>query len=230
MNLDAVHRVIEPRVMYFGTPVVLISTTNPDGSANLAPMSSAWWVGHSCMLGLDASSQTTLNLQRTGELVLNLPDPSLVSAVDRLALYTGTPTVPPHKLTKGYQFLADKFGQAGLSPVSSDEVMPPRVAECKIALEAQVAKVHEFGDPDSGMLAIEASILRTHVYPGILLHGSDRHIDPQQWDPLIMKFTHFYGGGTNVGPSRLAQGWQIPSVPPTDAVRSRPSEWDPAPQ
>jgi len=46
------HRTIEPTILYFGTPVALISTLNPDGSPNLAPMSSAWWLGWSCMLGL----------------------------------------------------------------------------------------------------------------------------------------------------------------------------------
>jgi flavin reductase (DIM6/NTAB) family NADH-FMN oxidoreductase RutF len=35
------HTSIEPGILYFGTPVVLISTINPDGTANLAPMSSA---------------------------------------------------------------------------------------------------------------------------------------------------------------------------------------------
>lgn len=50
---------IEPAILYAGTPVFLISTLNEDGSANLAPMSSAWWLGWSCMLGLDATSQTT---------------------------------------------------------------------------------------------------------------------------------------------------------------------------
>jgi flavin reductase (DIM6/NTAB) family NADH-FMN oxidoreductase RutF len=34
-------RVVEPRVLYFGTPVVLVSTSNEDGTANLSPMSSA---------------------------------------------------------------------------------------------------------------------------------------------------------------------------------------------
>lgn len=57
------HHTIEPAVHYWGTPVVLVSTCNADGSANLAPMSSAWWLGWSCMLGLDASSQTTENLR-----------------------------------------------------------------------------------------------------------------------------------------------------------------------
>ncbi len=32
----------EPAILYFGTPVVLVSTVSEDGSYNLAPMSSAW--------------------------------------------------------------------------------------------------------------------------------------------------------------------------------------------
>ena len=31
------HKTIEPTILYFGTPVALISTLNPDGSPNLAP-------------------------------------------------------------------------------------------------------------------------------------------------------------------------------------------------
>ena len=48
---------IEPAILYFGTPVVLIGSTNEDGSFNLAPMSSAWWVGWRCMLGLARNSK-----------------------------------------------------------------------------------------------------------------------------------------------------------------------------
>ncbi|QIZ34619.1 hypothetical protein [Saccharopolyspora sp. ASAGF58] len=36
------HVTIAPSILYFGTPVVLLSTENSDGTANLAPMSSAW--------------------------------------------------------------------------------------------------------------------------------------------------------------------------------------------
>jgi len=60
------HTVIDPAILYFGTPVVLVSSTNADGSSNLAPMSSAWWLGHSCMLGFGARSLTPQNIQRTG--------------------------------------------------------------------------------------------------------------------------------------------------------------------
>jgi flavin reductase (DIM6/NTAB) family NADH-FMN oxidoreductase RutF len=37
------HKTIEPSLPYFGTPVVVVSTLNEDGSANIAPMSSAWF-------------------------------------------------------------------------------------------------------------------------------------------------------------------------------------------
>ena len=62
-------QVIEPAILYFGTPVVLIGSTNEDGSPNLAPMSSAWWVGWRCMLGLASNSKSTENMIRTGECV-----------------------------------------------------------------------------------------------------------------------------------------------------------------
>ena len=44
--MQAPHIVSEPSILYFGTPVVLISSLNADGTANLAPMSSAsGWAG-----------------------------------------------------------------------------------------------------------------------------------------------------------------------------------------
>ncbi|HEX8243216.1 MAG TPA: flavin reductase family protein [Longimicrobium sp.] len=124
------HTVIDPAILYFGTPVVLVSSVNPDGSPNLAPMSSAWWLGKSCMLGFGARSHTPANILRTGECVLNLPSAAQVSAVDRLARTTGSDPVPPHKLAMGYRTERDKFAAAGLTPLTADLVDPPRVAEC----------------------------------------------------------------------------------------------------
>ena len=98
-----VHKTIEPTILYFGTPVALISTLNPDGSPNLAPMSSAWWLGWSCMLGLGQMGQTSDNLIRTRECVINLPSEDLVKRVDRLALTTGKNPVPERKRQWGYR-------------------------------------------------------------------------------------------------------------------------------
>jgi flavin reductase (DIM6/NTAB) family NADH-FMN oxidoreductase RutF len=120
------HTVIDPAILYFGTPVVLISTMNEDGSANLAPMSSAWWLGRSCMLGLGARSLTPAKILRTKECVLNLPSVHEVAAVNRLAKTTGSDPVPPYKQAMGYRHERDKFHIAGLTPVVSDCVSPPR--------------------------------------------------------------------------------------------------------
>src|ERR1700731_4644878 len=98
------HKTIEPTILYFGTPVAFISTRNPDGTANLAPMSSAWWLGQRNVLGLATASQTTRNLLRTGECVLNLPSSDMAAHVDRIARTTGTDPVPVGKLLRGYRF------------------------------------------------------------------------------------------------------------------------------
>src|ERR1700754_3478837 len=105
---------IEPAILYFGTPVVLIGTCNEDGSYNLSPMSSAWWLGWRCMLGLRTGSKTTENLIRTGGCVLNLPAAALVGAVDRLARATGSDPVPAGKKMRGYRHEKHKFELSGL--------------------------------------------------------------------------------------------------------------------
>ena len=126
------------KVLYFGTPVVLISTRNEDGTANLAPMSSAWWLGQSCMLGLGNRGQTTANLLREGECVLNLPSSAMVEAVDRIAMTTGRPMVPEGKAAQGYRYEPEKFVTAGLTEQASDLVLPPRATECPIQMECKV--------------------------------------------------------------------------------------------
>src|SRR3954468_17117652 len=109
------HATIDPAILYFGTPVVLVSSENPDGTPNLAPMSSAWWLGRSCMLGFGARSHTPANILRTGECVLNLPSVEQAAAVNRLAKTTGSDPVPPLKQAMGYRHERDKFGAAGLT-------------------------------------------------------------------------------------------------------------------
>jgi len=199
------------KVLYFGTPVVLISTLNPDGSANLAPMSSAWWLGQSAMLGLGDASQTSANLKRHGECVLNLPSSAMAAAVDRIALTTGRTEVIERKRVQGYRHVADKFALGGLTRQESELVAPPRVAECPIQLECRVSARHPFGSPGVGATGFEVSVLRTHVEKDLVIPGT-AYVDPLRWDPLIMKFTEFFGGGSNVHESRLAAGWQMPAL------------------
>src|ERR1700685_954697 len=129
---------IEPAILYLGTPVVLIGSTNEDGSPNLAPMSSAWFLGWRCMLGLARNSKTTGNLIRTRECVLNLPSANLVAAVDALARTTGSDPVPPGKIRRGYRHEKRKFDIRGLAATPGETVAAPRAAECPVQIEARV--------------------------------------------------------------------------------------------
>jgi flavin reductase (DIM6/NTAB) family NADH-FMN oxidoreductase RutF len=201
------HKTIDPTILYFGTPVAIVSTLNDDGSPNLAPMSSIWWLGWSCMLGLGQMGQTSENLIRTRECVINLPSVDLVSHVDRLAMTTGRNPVPEKKREWGYRHEPDKFGAAGLTPQSSDIVSAPRIAECPVQMEGIVQDVRPFGKNVSAN-AIEVHIVRLHVEESLLVPGSDParpHIDPLEWRPLIMSFCRFFGTGEEVHPSRLAE-------------------------
>jgi hypothetical protein len=119
------HIAIEPSILYLGTPVVLITTLNDDATPNIAPMSSAWWLGWNCMLGLGAKGHTAANLLRERECVLNLPSIHNIDAVNRLARTTGSDPVPPHKQTMGYTHIKDKFTQANLTSTPSDLVSRP---------------------------------------------------------------------------------------------------------
>lgn len=201
----AEHVVIDPSILYLGTPVLLISTTNSDGSANLAPISSSWFLGTVGVLGLGTRSHTVQNLRRTGEAVLNFPSVELVDAVDRLAATTGSDPLPAYKKEMGFELVKDKFARAGLTLQASELVAPPRVQEAQIQLEVRVLGIHDVGDPAEHSAAISVQVVRTHVAESIRKPGHRHHVNPDRWRPLIMNFLEFYGIGEQVHPSRLAE-------------------------
>jgi flavin reductase (DIM6/NTAB) family NADH-FMN oxidoreductase RutF len=140
--------------------------------------------------------------------VLNLPSVAQVDAVNRLARTTGSDPVPPHKVAMGYRTERDKFTVAGLTPAASDLVAPPRIVECPIQLEAVLEATHDFGhrpDKAPGALAFEVRIVRAHIEPSILMAGHENRIDPDLWRPLIMSFCQFYGLGSQLRSSILAE-------------------------
>jgi flavin reductase (DIM6/NTAB) family NADH-FMN oxidoreductase RutF len=216
------HVTSEPSILYFGTPVVLLSTLNEDRSLNVAPMSSAWWLGWNCMLGLGAKGHTAQNLLREKECVLNLPSVREVAAVDRLAKTTGSNPIPPHKVAMGYRHVKDKLATAHLTSEPSDLVQPDRVAECPIQLEAVLEAVRPFGTrPDKAptALAFEVRIVRAHIESSLLFEGEPNRIDPEKWRPLMMSFCRFYGLGEQVFGSTLAEIPESSYRPAANMVR-----------
>ncbi|WP_043626495.1 flavin reductase family protein [Nonomuraea candida] len=195
------HLVISPSILYFGTPVALLTTENEDSTVNLAPISSAWALGQVVVLGLMRSSQTAYNLSTRPDMVINLPAPEQWPAVERLAPLTGLDPVPDDK-RELYRHERAKFEAAGLSAEPSHLVRPPRVAGCPLQLEARARACR--ADATGRFLIVESHVLRVHAARGIVVPGTD-HIDPSAWSPLIFNFRHYHALGPELGHSFRSQ-------------------------
>jgi flavin reductase (DIM6/NTAB) family NADH-FMN oxidoreductase RutF len=195
------HHVIQPSILYFGTPVVLLTTENADGTFNLAPISSAWALGYHVVLGLGSDGQTARNLSERPDVVLNLASPELWKQVEALAPLTGADPVPEGKQAV-YRYEPDKFSAAGLTPQTSEVVRPPRVAESLLQLEARAVALTPGGQ--GGFLSVECEVLRVHADERIVVPGT-QYVDPEVWSPLIYNFRHYHGLGAALGHSFRAE-------------------------
>lgn len=109
-------KIIQPSILYYGTPVILLSTMNEDGSTNLSPLSSSWALGDSIVLGIGTEGKALENLERHAGCVINVPDSSLWRNVERLASYTGKRFVPEEKSGSALLTLRRNLKPADLRP------------------------------------------------------------------------------------------------------------------
>ncbi|MBS0294725.1 MAG: flavin reductase family protein [Proteobacteria bacterium] len=196
---------IAPPILYVGTPVVLISTLNPDGTANLAPNSSVFALGDRLTLGVGMGWRTFENLEREREAVLNFPDARLWPQVERLAGLTGQDHPPAH--APSFECVKDKFGRAGLTPIPSETVGPPRVDECPIQAEVEVLAIHPAA-PGEDVAYVETCWRRVHVHERLSVAGTQR-IHPARWDPLFYIFRHYAAADRRLGMTFRAEDREL---------------------
>lgn len=186
---------IRPSALYPGTPVVLMTTINPDGSTNISPLSSFWALGSRVVLGVGTDGQGGANLAAHGECVLNFPWSGQASQVEAIARATARFPVPENKRAMGYSHVSDKFSLAGFTPVSSTKVTVPAIAECPLQVEVRLLALHQpHGVVAQGFVIAEGEVHCVHAHTAIMLVGSE-HIDVQRWQPLIYVFRHYLGTG-----------------------------------
>lgn len=202
------HTTISPAILYWGTPVVLLTTENEDGTTNISPISSAFWLAHRCVIGVSSSSKCTENVLRTKQIILNLPSEDLVSNVNKLARTTGTNPPPPWKAANGYIHVKDKFALAGFTPQQSDLVRPARIFECPVQMETELVEVNDLmrdlPEKKSLVLKMELKILRVHIEEDLRLPGYANRVDANKLRPLFMAFQEYYGMTRRLEKSRLA--------------------------
>lgn len=203
------HSIISPSILYYGTPIVLITSENEEGPDNICAISSVFWLGHRCILGFASENKTPQNILRTGQCVVNLPDDSMARHINLLATTTGSKNVSASKLERNYRYVGDKWSVAGLSPQSSDLVRPARIKECPVQMECELAKGHtlmeDFPDLKGAVVAIELKVLRTHILDHLRMPEYPNRINPDCLRPIFMCFQEFYGfGDRKVAESTLA--------------------------
>jgi len=103
-------------------PVVLITTVNREGTPNAAVKTNFMTVGSMTGYAFHCSPQhhTYQNIMETREFVINVPTEDIISEILKAAIITMKPC--PAGL--------NEIERAGLTPIPSEKVRPPRVKEC----------------------------------------------------------------------------------------------------
>ncbi len=144
-------------------PICFASTISKNGQVNLSPFSYFNLMSHQppvCVFSplrrmRDGSTKHTLeNILEVDEVVINIVNYDLVQQ-QSLA-------------STEYAEGIDEFEKAGLTPLPSTYIKPPRVAESPIQLECKVQRVIPLSDlPGAGNLVI-AEVLAMHVQAHLL--------------------------------------------------------------
>lgn len=174
--------IINPKMLYYGFPVILLTTLNGDKTTNITPISSSWVLGNDVIIGISIESKAYENLIINKGLVLNIADSSLWFHVETISRYTGKKDIPIYKKNMGYRYAADKFSIGGLTPEKSMVVEPLRIKECKLQIECIVEKTNNRAD----YAIVELKVQTVHAKEEIILE--DEYIDPKRWDPLIYNY------------------------------------------
>jgi flavin reductase (DIM6/NTAB) family NADH-FMN oxidoreductase RutF len=177
----------EPRQIYklmtgviVPRPIALVSTIDATGIVNLAPFSFFSGVGSNpptvlfcptlrlAESGDDVEQKDTLrNVEETREFVVNVVSESIAEAANITAA-----EVAPE---------VDEFQLAGLTPVPSYVVRPPRVGESPAQMECKLLQVVYTGRAAASGVIVIGEVVRFHVRKDLV---SDFRVDPAGLDAV----------------------------------------------
>jgi flavin reductase (DIM6/NTAB) family NADH-FMN oxidoreductase RutF len=161
-------------------PIALVSTVDAAGNANLAPFSFFAGVGSAPPTVLFCPAlrpsgnghagqrkDTLQNVEETREFVINVVSEAIAAQTNTTAAEVG-PEV-------------DEFKLSGLTPLASEVVKAPRVAESPAQMECKLMQVIYTGDkPASGVIVL-GEVIRFHVREDLV---DDFRVDPAGLDAV----------------------------------------------
>lgn len=150
-------------------PIAFVSSLDLEGTRNLAPFS--FFTGCSanppviCFVtahrsGPRPSKDTLTNILATQEFVVNIVSEHFAEKMN-LASAEVAPEV-------------DEFALAGLTPLASELVRPPRVAESHAHMECRLRQTVAIPNPEGGAnTVVFGDVLRFHVDEAVMVEGGD---------------------------------------------------------
>ncbi|MEO0008209.1 MAG: hypothetical protein RJA20_2405 [Bacteroidota bacterium] len=165
-------------------PIAFASTISTDGIHNLAPYSFFNAFSSNPPLLIFSSNRrvsnnttkdTLKNVQDTGQVVINVVSHSIVRQMAIAGVEYG-PEV-------------DEFKKAGLTPIPSELVRPPRVAESPVQMECVVEQILPLGESGGAGNLIICRIVLMHIAEEVL--NDKGRIDPHKID-LMGRLGRFY--------------------------------------
>ncbi len=157
-------------------PIAFVSTVDAAGVRNLAPFSYFTACGSNPPIvcfstavrsGPRPYNDTLENIKATGEFVVNIVSEEFASQMNATSA-----TVPPE---------VDEFELSGLTPLASDLVKPPRVAESKAQMECRLHQIVPVSDRPGGGILVLGEVLRFHVLESLL---DGYKIDPDKLNAI----------------------------------------------
>ncbi len=181
----------EPRQIYklmtgiiVPRPIALVSTMDRNDIANLAPFSFFSGVGSNpptvlfcptlrAPIGAASNLRSEMrkdslrNVEETGEFVVNVVSEAIAAAAN-----AASAEVPPE---------VDEFMLAGLTPLASQAVRPPRVAESPAQMECKLLQVIYTSHAPGGGVIVLGEVVRFHLREDLF---EDFRVDPAGLDAV----------------------------------------------
>ena len=154
---DPFNAIVGPR------PIGWISTQSATGALNLAPYSFFTAVNYVPPIVGFASigaKDTLRNIEATGEFVWNLATHDLAEAMNQSCA-----AVPPE---------VSEFELAGLTPLASEKVRPPRVAESPVTFECRSTQIVQLQGIDGEKVPtwlVLGEVVAVHIAKALLKDG-----------------------------------------------------------
>ncbi len=172
----------KPGNMLYPLPAVMVSVADREGRTNIITVA---WAGTICTnppmvsISVRPSRYSHHMILETGGFVINLTTRALVRATDYCGVRSGRDV--------------DKWKEAGLTPMRSDAVDAPCIAECPVNIECRVVRTEQLGSHDMFIAEVAA------------VHVDDRYMDGkgrfhlEDARPIVYSHGEYYDLGEKLG-------------------------------